>query len=945
MVLAFVAPLFVSGQYIPDRHLTRADGLPSNTVYHLLQDRNHYMWFATDRGVCRYDGENFKYWTKEDGLPDNEVYALYEDYKGRIWCVTDNHLLGFIEGDSARAYSYNSIILDVLDRYQVKSAYNRFTLRVMENDTLSIGIPDLGLLKLSPIGTPDIIVNRLNERSMSFFHEGKVHLSLDDSSKHIVLFDPNESHSARVVESIKGNSLSNITSQKKYEENSIVWSIYSSNAFVFSLEKERVHGFIEGSTEFTDLNVLDKFGILGSRDTGAKIVDKYSLETLEKIGFEETVSGICVDHENNLWISYDNNGVLFFQGFASPLPGIHRNSSIRSIQRYRGQIEFIKNGTDILTVSGQTVYIPSEKNTIDYFYHDGDYLYINNPGLSILQRKKVIATLPGYYNLLLPFQDFFFGCNAKGLHKLSRKGEIIERIREGIKYGANFRDGYIDADSTIYFATSAGLGRFNNDQNRYEQITSGTALYSFAEKNDTLWALADEDLLYLTGDTLVSIFRDNKFELRGCRKLEVWNGDFWIGSKYGLYRIRKVSDSVEVMHMTTYQGLYSNVVNDIETYGDTLFVATDKGLNTIYPEAINASFIKPDLSILQVHIDGVPRYERAPFHLEYDENNIEVYFKRISYVLDRIQKYRYRMSGLDDWNYTSSTSARYSFVPPGDYEFQVELLDEHSNWVQRQRIGIHIASPFWQTWWFYAAIVVLIIMITIIALLPFYRLRLRAIRKQAELSESLVKYRQLALSKQMNPHFIFNSLNSIQSFVLHQDEEKSSDFIARFSRLMRKVLILSENNLISIADEIDTLTEYIELEKMRFSGKFEYKIELENPHLSTYLIPPMVLQPFVENAIWHGFERNRKNNNLKIELNEELSTLRCTISDNGMGRAKQKRDKGSYQPMGTSLTKKRIEELNALYELNLSVEYTDLDPAAEGWTTIVTIVIPKIWTN
>jgi LytS/YehU family sensor histidine kinase len=189
-----------------------------------------------------------------------------------------------------------------------------------------------------------------------------------------------------------------------------------------------------------------------------------------------------------------------------------------------------------------------------------------------------------------------------------------------------------------------------------------------------------------------------------------------------------------------------------------------------------------------------------------------------------------------------------------------------------------------------------------------------------------VKYRQIALSKQMNPHFIFNSMNSIQSFVLNQDAEKSSDFIARFSRLMRKVLQLSDKNLIRIADEMETLSEYIELEQLRFSGQFDYKIIIDHEKISDYLIPPMVLQPFVENAIWHGFARNRNNNRMEIRFNEEYKTLKCTISDNGLGRKKNKVYPEHYRPMGTSVTKKRIEELNALYELNLSLDYTDLSP-------------------
>jgi hypothetical protein len=731
-------------------------------------------------------------------------------------------------------------------------------------------------------------------------------------------------------------------SQKSFEEDSTVWSTFGHFSYVYSLKEEKLMSVVEEETEITDFKVLDDIVIMGNRNKGASLINKYSLEPIGKIGFEQTVSGICVDHEENLWISYDNNGVLFYQGFNRALPGIHKNASILSLNQLGKEVSYVLNGSEIRTVSNQLLYRSKGVKSIDFFFRDSSSLILNNNKVHIFRGGRLAGTENLYLNKVVPFSDSLLGLGARELLLFDFELKSFRKIHPENEYGNNYRDIIIASDTLMYFATSSGLRIYNHKNATWKEIAPNESLYGLRQKGDTLWVLGETDLYYLSEENLISINEGTPIGLKDCRKLEVWKDEFWIGSKIGLHRIKQVGDTLLSSTLTTRSGLYSNSISDLLATDDTLYVATKKGLNFIDTTVLDQFLAAPKLNILSINVDGIDKSRQREINLEYNENNIGISFKRISYHIDVSTEYRYRLSGLDDWNYTQETSARYSYVPPGDYEFQVEVLNDRWQWSERKSVSIFIQPPFWQTWWFYGLIVLMIIFLTALITVPFYRLKIRNVRRQAELSESLVKYRQIALSKQMNPHFIFNSMNSIQSFVLNQDAEKSSDFIARFSRLMRKVLQLSDKNLIRIADEMETLSEYIELEQLRFSGQFDYKIIIDHEKISDYLIPPMVLQPFVENAIWHGFARNRNNNRMEIRFNEEYKTLKCTISDNGLGRKKNKVYPEHYRPMGTSVTKKRIEELNALYELNLSLDYTDLSPSEEGWTTIVTITLPKI---
>ena len=206
-----------------------------------------------------------------------------------------------------------------------------------------------------------------------------------------------------------------------------------------------------------------------------------------------------------------------------------------------------------------------------------------------------------------------------------------------------------------------------------------------------------------------------------------------------------------------------------------------------------------------------------------------------------------------------------------------------------------------------------------------------------------------ALLAQMNPHFIFNSLNSIDSYIIRNESKQASEYLNNFARLMRLILQNSRSNYISLKDELVALGLYLQMESLRFKNKFSYVVDVQGDlDINATLIPPMLIQPYIENAIWHGIMCKTNGEAGKVELGiyKKDDNLLCTISDNGIGRKKaaelkERKSNSHKRSMGMQITKDRIEIINKLYNLNTSVRIYDLENEnGEASGTRVELIIP-----
>ena len=308
------------------------------------------------------------------------------------------------------------------------------------------------------------------------------------------------------------------------------------------------------------------------------------------------------------------------------------------------------------------------------------------------------------------------------------------------------------------------------------------------------------------------------------------------------------------------------------------------------------------------------------------------------------------MEGLDStWTYSKNTFVQFTTLPPGNYKFVVYALNAEGQISSiPAEVKFCISAPFWKTWWF---IVFLCLLVSILIFIVYKR-RIYLIQKQEEektavnkrISESELK----ALRAQMNPHFMFNAINSIQNFVLKNDSKSAQKYLTKFARLIRSVLENSKHELVWLNKEVEALELYVELEALRASFCFDYEIIVEDSlNAENLFIPPMIIQPYIENAILHGIiPLSDRRGKLCIKFSKNGSVLKCVIDDNGIGRRKAKeikeRKRISHQSMGMAVTQERIDILNEQNN-NLLTKVVIMDNVlndiATGTTVEITINI------
>ncbi|MFH2096905.1 MAG: tetratricopeptide repeat protein [Bacteroidota bacterium] len=241
---------------------------------------------------------------------------------------------------------------------------------------------------------------------------------------------------------------------------------------------------------------------------------------------------------------------------------------------------------------------------------------------------------------------------------------------------------------------------------------------------------------------------------------------------------------------------------------------------------------------------------------------------------------------------------------------------------------------------------ILLLLVLVTGFLMIYIIqRNRNLQAKTRLREDLNLYMQKALRQQMNPHFIFNTLTSIQYFILQNDNLSSNKYLTKFAKLMRQTLDNSQYNTVALQEEIESLKLYLELESLRFETKFEFNITVESEKILDYQVPTLLIQPFVENSIWHGIMHKKETGKINVAFYSSGDNLVCEIEDNGIGRQRAAEIKASksitYHSLGTKITRTRLELINTLFENNMSIEYTDLkNEKGEATGTKVKICIP-----
>ncbi|MEM0991569.1 MAG: histidine kinase [Bacteroidota bacterium] len=418
-----------------------------------------------------------------------------------------------------------------------------------------------------------------------------------------------------------------------------------------------------------------------------------------------------------------------------------------------------------------------------------------------------------------------------------------------------------------------------------------------------------------------------------------------------------VVDSLKEQHRYTVEdGLFSNEIRDVNYDGERyIYVANSEGLlqlDTWWKD--EAKLPKDALQITHILVNEKPINTDTFLQLAHHQNTLEFKYRLLSFESNKNIQYLSKLEPLEDeWRISAMRHSFYLSLPPNNYKFHLKARDAYGNEIELSPLSLIIRPAFWQTIWFQVLLIVLVL-----GALIAYIWNLRYQQKQKILAERtrlekekhlnnyIVEAKLSTLRAQMNPHFVFNALASIQYYIQDNKKDVAEEYLASFAALMRKYLNSSKTHFITLKDEIELLRLYTDLEQMRFEGHFEVNFFISQDLLVKDIsIPSMLIQPYVENAIKHGLHpRKDQEGELNIHFSEQGNTLYCRIEDNGVGISNsRKRKKEKSLGSGLSIIQEKIVTLRQSELADVSVVIDDLAAANERFPgTAVEIVIKTL---
>jgi ligand-binding sensor domain-containing protein len=695
-----------------------------------------------------------------------------------------------------------------------------------------------------------------------------------------------------------------------------------------------------------------------------------------------SVSSSFFDIEGGKWFSTLENGVYYIpsEGFISySLEDGIKNKKISSLAILKDLLFLGLNNKFLSIIDTKSGFIKSNLGipgdstgdikalkatsnnllwigTDEYLYsYDGSKLnkYINNhnkiPYSSAFSRNVFsIKDIEEYDNNALLLAE------ARGL-TLIRNGNVIYNSFLDDEIELRIESIEKESDSCFLLGTISGLWRmtglrfeFLGLQNPLFKHRANTVV-SLGPKKGFIVGTKGSGLIISMGDSIWQITKSHGLASNSISSLLLTNNDLWIGTNHGLnlIDISKLKQKYPpILLYNKAHGLISNEINALEGSEEYIYIATNMGLTILDKKKLRLPNFHPPVYLNNVKIMKRDTTILDSYQLHHNQNFITISYIGISFRDGGNLRYKYRLKGLsNEWISTNNLEVEYAFLPPGDYQFEVVAINSEGNAsINPAVLSFRISPPFWKTWWFISLVFLLIVLSGV----SFYYSRLKTLKKEHELQNNINWYRQQALTRQMDPHFVFNTLNSIQSYIIKNDRLSSSQYLSKFARLMRLILNNSQKQAIPLSDEIAALNLYMELESLRFQQKFEFAIITDHSvDVDTCYIPAFLIQPFVENAIWHGIMGLKNQGIIRISFTREKGQLICHIEDNGIGRAQSMEMKSENEKqkksLGISLVETRLNLLNYFYSVNMKVIFTDLyneDNSPAG--TKVTINLPII---
>ncbi len=966
---------------------TLNDGLPSDNIRQIFCDSRNIVWIATDAGFFEFDGGQIFIREELQQLYGERILSICEDNETNLWLTVANVGLCYYDGYTIKIYNHKELGLkNGIQTVYFSHQLNKLLLGTREG-VYKVSFADKEKLKLTPFHTNSkvnitgFLYN--NNKLLAISNETEKIFECDVVTNQLNLLKRDE-----YLPVIAFNQFNTSELKNDLALNNEAFKIRNHNDDEIDCE------IIQISQVKDEKFYLVRYFIAGTEYRRVLRVFEQQIEDFSKSNNIEDVfvQSIFVNKgESNIWLGTKNKGIIHFQNsifqyFDASYFHLDDLTILDIETDNRGYI-YIATHNEIIyfkenkvqkristsklcsTIKGCQSAVCEQKIQIYDILNDG-------------KSKLWLATNMGFYTLNLNNDTInFLGINPANKFEFTDNGELCCILgNEFIVFsGKNFQNKSFKhkiSESTeievskmtsnkneIWFSTKQ-VGLFKYESNKLEQFTKeNSKIHNIINdflilpdgnmiaggNNGRIYKLKYEDQKLHILNIIDQNLGLNGTSIQGFQYLK--DGYLWCGTNEGVYRFDYNSwqsdSTINYRFWDDKKGYYDRSgKNSIVDRDKNIWVKTNTQLlkitNSIIDQ-VEESTCTLSLKNIQIYNKDWPRDPSkvchwtnkiiGPLDLLHDQNYLTFSYGFQNCLNPGENAFRFQLRGFDkEWSdWSSNTQAVYSNLPSGEYTLNIQGKHLNKAHTIPFSIKVSIAYPWWQKPWFYAITFAVLVGLIIAGMRVYTRKIRQEEEKRNEVNTRILGLKMKTLQNQLDPHFIFNALNSIQGYILEQETENALDYLSDFSTVLRKNINNADKDYISLSDEIAYLKHYVKLEQMRFMDRFIFEIVLSkeiNPY--NYFIPPMLIQPFIESAIRFGISTCKGDGLILINFDLESNNyIRCTIEDNGIGRSKSKEfdaeSRKSSHEKTMHIIQERISLFNKINQNTFKYDYKVFD--------------------
>jgi len=907
-----------------------------------MQDSKGYIWFFTERGVSKFNGKTFKNFTTKDGLSRNDVWNITEDSEGRLWLHTRNNEINYIRNDSVFTVPVEGE--KVLTLYTISDSEGK----LFFNEKLCYLDSEDDTIKFFIETDQYRYVTKINDENYHFragLQKDTVVIRIDSISYNSFKMSNLEVLDSFILSDYVDLPIGYLEKIELFDNT--IFSVDKNLTHLVKLNFNRKEVIKIPFIDYFDKSikrvrlVTTEHSLQVQTDLGILIIRKESdiqVKLIESFFLKNDVSRCFLDDEENFWINTKNNGVFLknqdldelysdrFINSTDQIIDFHLSNNSLIICTESGLLKkYSLNSFELIKeVKLETAVSGFVKNNLNFivFNINDKPIFISQDLNAILiknelTKKRFNFSERGVNECIITDEEIFFK-SPTYLHLYNRnKQKLTFRLLNSTKHIEYNLEGFLFTKKNKICIVKNGIEK--------ELFSFPKEIADFKSTGKTIIIISSGVIYEYVNDEICASYDTNLECSNFCIKDSL---NLFLLTHSSIYSYNLISKKIKkIIDLDIFSG---SEFNNIKYYGDVIVASSNDGIHFINYNKLERKKNPPRLNLLRSTSNNIPLVNNSS--LNYENNNVDLDYDLISYNSFGKHKILYKVllnnEMTIDFKEVEQGNIQLRNLKAGQYSLHVKGKDTYSSESPIEVFNFRIKRPFWQSLWFY-------LLVFICTAFIFYSVARKIIRKTEKRKDiefkaklKLAELELSALQSQLNPHFIFNAMGSIQGLLQVDKVDLADEYIAKFSRLMRRFLMSSKSKYIKLIHELEIIQDYIEIEKLRYNN-FDFDIEID-PKIDVLSmeVPSLFIQPFVENAIAHGLFHKKGRGELKIFIEEQGEGVSIKIRDNGIGREASKiinaKSVSNYKSYGMSLIKDRLATLNSISSVPYQFSIEDL---------------------